>query len=48
MKKDYKKRLFLLHINVDSCIPADNTVLNIITDPCLVPFVGLHNSKSEQ
>ena len=37
-KKDNKKLLFLLHIEVDSHNPADNTVQYIISVSLLVPF----------
>ena len=34
-----KKRLSLLHIDVDSCNPVDNTVLYMISMPWLVPVL---------
>ena len=37
--KKYKKRLFQLHIDVDSCNPADNRVLYMMSVPWLVLFV---------
>ena len=38
-KKNNKKRLFLLLIEVDSRNPAGNTVLYMISVPWLVPFL---------
>ena len=38
-KKDNKKRLFLLHTEVDSHNPAENTVQYIISVLLLVPFL---------
>ena len=39
VKKDNKKGLFLLDIDVDSCNPADTTALYVISMPRLVPVL---------